>query len=110
MTFSELKGIINHMQDRQLLGYEDFLSYYDKVQLILQNRGRNGQETRLFTQYVSLCFSYIRSLSPYELQCLCDALPDIEEKIEIICNLYERIRVAINEAFQEAAPKGPSVS
>ena len=98
------------MQDRQLPGYEDFLSYYDKVQRILQNKGRNSQDTRLFAQYVSQCFIYVRSLSPYELQCLCEAMPDIEEKIEIICDLHEKIRLAIREAFQETTPKGPSVS
>ena len=93
------------MQDRQPPGYEDFLNYYDKVQLILRDRGRNGQDTRLFAQYVSVCYAYVRSLSPYELQCLCEALPDIEEKIEVICSLHERIRVAIQEAFQETTRK-----
>ena len=99
--------MIKGMQDSQLIGYEDFLKYYDKVQQILQNRDRDGQETRLFAQYVSLCFSYIRSLSPYELQCLYETLPDIEEKIENIANLHEKIRLAIKEAFQETSQKGP---
>ncbi len=98
------------MQDNQLLGYEDFLNYYNKVQQILQNRNRDGQETHLFAQYVSLCYNYVRSLSPYEFQCLCEAMPDIEEKIENISTLHEKIRLAIREAFQETAPKGPPVS
>lgn len=98
------------MQDSQLPGYEDFLNYYDKVQQILQNRARDGQEPRLFAQYVSQCFAYVKSLSPYEFQCLCETLPDIEEKIEIIANLHEKIRLAIREAFQETTPKGPSPS
>ncbi len=98
------------MQDRQLPGYEDFLEYYDKVQHILRNRGRNGLETRLFAQYVSICFAYVRSLSPYELQCLCEAMPDIEEKIEVICDLHEKIRLAIRDAFQETSHKGSAVS
>lgn len=98
------------MQDRQLPGYEDFLDYYAKVQQILHNRVKNGQETRLFAQYVSLCFSYVKSLSPYELQCLCEALPDIEEKIEVICDLHEKIRLAIRDAFQETVQKGSAVS
>ncbi len=98
------------MQDNQLLGYEDFLNSYEKIQQILQNRNRDGQETRLFAQYVSQCYSYVRSLSPYEFQCLCDAMPEIEEKIEIISSLHEKIRLAIREAFQETSPKDPSVS
>ena len=88
------------MQGQETPGYEDFLKDYDKVDDMLRNRARDSQSTRLF---VSQCYSYVRTLTPYEFQCLTEAIPEIEDKIKTICDLHEKIRIAIRDAFQEVS-------
>ena len=80
------------------LGYEDFLSYYDKIEQI-----RRGwiMDSRLFISCVSKCFQYMQSLTPYECQCVIAAIPGIDDKMASIKDLYVKIRNAVNESVDE---------
>ncbi len=84
------------MYDTATPGYEDFLTTYEKLEHL--RKGKNV-DTKLFMTYVARCHQYIQTLDPYELQCVTNAIPDIDEKIDVIKDLYAKIRTAIHETL-----------
>ncbi len=87
--------------ENQILGYENFISRYDEIYSMLRDKNRSALSSKQFAQYVAECYCYLRSLSPYEVQYVSSLIPDFDEKMNVVVDLYTKIKAAVCDAFQE---------
>ncbi|MCR5762831.1 MAG: hypothetical protein K6G00_05550 [Treponema sp.] len=95
------KDISSHIRHKTL-GYKEFIDNYDKLEKL---RKEKILDSHMFLYYVTYCARYIQSLDPYEYQMVIETIPSMEEKMDIVKTLYEKVKGLIEETINSIHKK-----